>query len=124
MRASDGSRSEEVRELRVWVESYQPKHGTLFLTQPVCQASVISMTLHFNNPQLQAKVDQWVNSTGRPAEELVEDAIVGYFDELAQVRHTLDTRYDEIKSGKVKMIPGDVAYARLMDSIEARRPKA
>lgn len=84
----------------------------------------MGMTLHFNNPELQAKVDQWVNTTGRPAEELVEDAIAGYFDELAQVRHTLDTRYDDIKSGKVKMIPGDVAYAQLMDSIDARRPKA
>ena len=82
------------------------------------------MTLHFNNPDLQAKVDQWVNTTGRPAEELVEDAIAGYFDELAHVRRTLDTRYDDIKGGKVKMIPGDVAYEQLMDSIEARHPKA
>ena len=65
-----------------------------------------------------------MNTTGCPAEEPVEDAIAGYFDELAQVRDTLDTRYDDIRSGKVKMIPGDVAYARLMDSIEARRPKA
>jgi len=84
----------------------------------------MGMTLHFNNPDLQAKVDQWVNTTGRPAEELVEDAIVGYFDELAQVRHTLDARYDDIKSGRVRMIPGDLAYAQLMDSIEARRPRA
>jgi hypothetical protein len=84
----------------------------------------MGMTLHFNNPDLQAKVDQWVNTTGRPAEELVEDAIAGYFDELAQVRHTLDARYDDIKSGRVRMIPGDLAYAQLMDSIEARRPRA
>ena len=84
----------------------------------------MGMTLHLNNPELQAKVDQWVNTTGRPAEELVEDAVAGYFDELAQVRHTLDTRYDDIKGGKVRMIPGDVAYAQLMDSIEALHPKA
>jgi hypothetical protein len=84
----------------------------------------MGMTLHFNNPELQAKVDQWVNTTGRPAEELVADAVFGYFDELAQVRRTLDTRYDDIKSGKVKMIPGDMAYAQLMDSIDARQPKA
>jgi hypothetical protein len=49
---------------------------------------------------------------GRPAEEVVEDAIVGYFDEPAQVRDTLDTRYDDIKCGKVKMIPGE-AYVDL-----------
>ena len=84
----------------------------------------MGMTLHLNNPELQAKVDQWVNTTGRPAEELVEDAVAGYFGELAQVRQTLDTRYDDVKSGRVKLIPGDVAYARLMERIEARRPKA
>jgi hypothetical protein len=82
----------------------------------------MGMTLHLNNPELQAKVDQWVNITGRPTEELVENAIAGFFDELAQVRQTLDTRYDDIKCSKVKLIPGDIAYAQLMDSIEARRP--
>jgi hypothetical protein len=82
------------------------------------------MQVQFDNPELQAKVEQWMSETGRPAEELVEDAMVGYFDELAQVRQTLDSRYDDIKSGKVKLIPGDEAHARLMASIEARRSKA
>ena len=84
----------------------------------------MGMTVHFNDPELQAKVDQWVKSTGRSAEELVVDAVAGYFDELTQVRLTLDKRYDDIKGGKVKMIPGDLAYAQLMDSIEARYPTA
>ena len=83
----------------------------------------MGMALHVNNPELQTKIDQWVMETGRPADELVEDAMAGYFDELAQVRKTLDSRYDDIKSGKVKLIPGDEAYARLIESIEARRPK-
>jgi len=56
-------------------------------------------------------------------EELVEDAMAGYFEELAQVRETLDSRYDDIKSGKVKLISGEEAFARLMEGIEARRPK-
>jgi len=54
---------------------------------------------------------------------LLEDAMVGYFDELVQTRSTLDTRYDDIKSGKVKMIPGDEAFARLKERIEARKKK-
>jgi hypothetical protein len=58
------------------------------------------MALHVNNPELQAKIDQWVMETRRPANELVEDAIAGYLDELAQVRKTLDGRYDDIQSGK------------------------
>jgi hypothetical protein len=59
------------------------------------------------NPMLQAKVEQWVAQTGRPVEELVEDAMAGYFAELGQVRETLDSRYDDSKSGKVKPIPGE-----------------
>jgi hypothetical protein len=77
--------------------------------------------VHFSNPELQAKVEQWVAETGRPVEELVEDAMAGYFDELAEVRQTLDARYDDIKSGKVKLIPGDEAFARLKAKSDTRR---
>ena len=79
------------------------------------------MEVHFNNPELQAKVDRWVSDTGRPAEELLEDSLAGYFDELAQVRGTLDSRYDDIKSGKVKLIPGDEVRAKLMEHINSYR---
>ena len=37
--------------------------------------------------------------------------MAGYFDELASVREMLDKRYDELKSGKVKPIPGDEVEA-------------
>lgn len=33
----------------------------------------------------------------------------------------LDRRYDEIESGKVRLIPGVEAFARLRANIEARR---
>ena len=56
-----------------------------------------------------------------PPEELVEDVMAGYFDELAQVRETLDSRYDDIKSGKVKLIPGDEVIARLRERSAAYR---
>jgi hypothetical protein len=79
------------------------------------------MEVHFNNLELQAKVKQWMSETGRPAEELLEDAMAGYFEELSKVRQTLDSRYDDIKSGKVKLIPGDEAFARLKAKSEARR---
>jgi hypothetical protein len=58
------------------------------------------MPVQFKNPELQAKIEPWVSETGRPAEELIEDVVVGYFDEAARVRETLDSRYDEVKSGK------------------------
>jgi hypothetical protein len=54
---------------------------------------------------------------------LVQDAVAGFFDELAETREMLDSRYDEIKSGKVKLIPGEEVFARLRAKSEARRPK-
>jgi hypothetical protein len=69
------------------------------------------MTVNFNNRELETKLERWANETGRPAEELVENVMAGYFDELAQVRDTLDSRYDDIRSGKVRLIPGDEVEA-------------
>lgn len=66
----------------------------------------MGMQVRFTNPELQAKVEQWVAQTGRSADELVEDVMAGYFDELAQTRITLDSGYDDIKSGKVTLVPG------------------
>jgi hypothetical protein len=81
------------------------------------------MALHLSNPELQSKVDQWVAETGRNADELVEDLMVGYFEELAQVRETLDRRYDDISSGKVKLIDGEEARAQLKAKTQAQRDR-
>jgi hypothetical protein len=71
----------------------------------------MGMQVHLNNPDLQAKIEQWTHETGRPAEELVEDVMAGYFDEMAELHTTLDRRYDDVKSGKVKLVPGDEVEA-------------
>jgi putative addiction module component (TIGR02574 family) len=39
---------------------------------------------------------------------------------LEQVRDTLDRRYDDIRSGKVKLVPGDEVMARLRAKNAAR----
>jgi hypothetical protein len=71
------------------------------------------MTVNFRNPELATKLEQWVSETGRPAEELVEKVMAGYFDELGQIGETINSRYDDTKGGTVKLIPGDEieAYA-------------
>ena len=71
------------------------------------------MDLHLNNPELQAKLDRWVTETGRAPDELVEDAMAGYFDELARTREMLNRRYDDLKSGKVKPIDGEEFFKNL-----------
>jgi len=58
-----------------------------------------------------SQLEQWTSDTGRPAEELVEDVMAGYLDEMAQLHATLDSSYDDIKNGKVKLIPGDEVEA-------------
>ena len=84
-----------------------------------------SMDLHLNNPDLQAKLDRWVTETGRGPDELLEDAMAGYFDELTQVREMLDSHYDDLKSGRVKPISRDeiVAHFRAK-SAAARRQQS
>ena len=80
------------------------------------------MEVHFT-PDLQAKLDRLVAETGRAAAEFVQDAMAGYFDQSADVRATLDGRYDDLKSGRVKPISGDEMKARLRARSAARQAK-
>ena len=70
---------------------------------------------------MQAKLEQMARESGRPSDELVEDALIGYFDEVADTRATLDRRFDDLESGRVKLIDGQEAYRLLMEKTEARR---
>jgi hypothetical protein len=82
------------------------------------------MDVHLDNPNLEAKISQWVTETGHSADELVENALAGYLSELTEVRETLDSRYDDIESGRVKLIDGEEAFARLRQRIESRRTRS
>jgi len=70
------------------------------------------MEVHFN-PDLQAKLDKLATETGRPTGELVEDVVAGYFDELVQTREMLNSRYDDLKSGRVRPIDGEKFFESL-----------
>jgi hypothetical protein len=72
-------------------------------------------------PELQAQIEKLVIETGLPVEKLIEDALAGYVAELAQAREMLDSRYDDLKSGRVKPIDGEEAFARLKAKTEAQR---
>jgi hypothetical protein len=71
------------------------------------------MEVHLNNRDLQEKLDRWVTETGRGPDELVEDAMAGYFEELSNTRAMLDGRYDDLKSGAVKPIDGEQFFESL-----------
>jgi predicted transcriptional regulator len=76
------------------------------------------MEVHFA-PELQAKIDQLVVDSGRAPEKLLEDAIAVYIDEFAAARETLDSRYDDLKSGRVKPIDGEAFFENLRKRGEA-----
>ena len=72
-------------------------------------------------PDVQAKLELMARQSGRPSAELVEDALLGYFDEMASTREMLDHRFDDLESGRVKPIDGEEAYKLLMEKTEAQR---
>jgi predicted transcriptional regulator len=72
-------------------------------------------------PETESRLQKLAESTGRAPEDLVEDAMVGYLAELAQLQNTLDSRYDEIKSGRVQPIDGEQAFAQLRKDHQLRR---
>lgn len=76
------------------------------------------MEVHFP-AELERKLNELAAQSGRPADELVQDAVAGMFDDLAETRTMLDRRYDEIESGKVNLIPGDEVEAYFRDKREA-----
>jgi len=64
-------------------------------------------------PETESRLRELSATTGRAADELVEDAMSGYLAELAQTRTMLDSRYDEIKNHGVQPIDGEAAFAQL-----------
>jgi hypothetical protein len=72
-------------------------------------------------PYVQAKLEQMARESGRPSDELVEDAVIGYFDELAQTRELFDRRFDDLESGRVTPIDGEEAYRRLIEKTQRQR---
>jgi hypothetical protein len=64
-------------------------------------------------PETESRLQELAAKTGRAPDDLVEDAMAGYLQELAQVRETLDSRYDDLKSGSVKPLDGEEAFSRL-----------
>jgi predicted transcriptional regulator len=72
-------------------------------------------------PETESRLQELAATTGRAPDELVEDAMAGYLAELARARNMLDSRYDDIKRGRVAPIEGEDAFDRLRRKSEDRR---
>ncbi len=78
------------------------------------------MVVHLK-PETESRLQELAATTGRAPDELVEDAMAGYLAELAQVRRTLDERYDDIQGGRVQPVDGEEAFKRLRQKSENSR---
>ena len=81
------------------------------------------MEIHFR-PETESQLHDLVNKTGRAPNDLIEDAMAGYLQELTELRGTLDARYDDLKSGRVKAIDGEAAFADLRRKSQERRARS
>ena len=80
-----------------------------------------SMDVHFTS-ETEKKLQDLAAQSGRAtADELVRDVVEGYILELAQTREMLNSRYDDLKSGRVKPIPGDEVEAHFREKSAAAR---
>jgi predicted DNA-binding protein len=64
-------------------------------------------------PETESRLQELAAQTGRAPDELVEDAMAGCLQELADTRQMLDSRYDDVKSGRVKPIDGETFFESL-----------
>jgi predicted transcriptional regulator len=80
------------------------------------------MDVHFR-PETESRLQELAHKTGRAPNDLVEDAMAGYLQELGEVREMLDSRYDDLKAGRVQAVDGEKAFADLRRTSEHRRSK-
>ncbi len=74
-------------------------------------------------PELEKQLNDLATQSGRAAGDLVQDAVVGFVSEMGETREMLNARYDDIKNGKVKLIPGEEVFARLREKSVALKAK-
>ena len=64
------------------------------------------MELHLH-PEIESRIQELAAKTGRSPDDVVEDAMAGYLQELTRTRETLDRRYDDLKGGRVQPMDGE-----------------
>ena len=77
------------------------------------------MEVHFK-PETESRLNELAVKSGRATDDLLEDALAGYLEEVAEVRGMLDSRYDDIKSGRVKPIDGETFFEKLRQREDER----
>jgi hypothetical protein len=85
---------------------------TIALTVRLTALRLTDMEVHFK-PGTESRLHELASQSGRPTDDLVEDAMAAYLVEVAEVRTLLDSRYDDIKSGREKPVDGEAFFESL-----------
>jgi predicted transcriptional regulator len=56
------------------------------------------------DPDLDAQLDRMAAESGRAKNDVVQDAVAGYFGEVAQLRAELSRRLGEVEAGEVDLL--------------------
>lgn len=70
------------------------------------------MEVHLK-PDTESRLNELASKSGRPTDELVEDAMAAYLAEAAEIRAMLDSRHEEIKTHRVEPIDGEGFFENL-----------
>jgi hypothetical protein len=84
---------------------------------------LVVMEVHFA-PDVEKKLNELAAQSGRATDEVLQDALAGYFEELAATRDMLNDRYDGLKCGGVQPIDGEEAFSRLKAKTQAQRDRS
>lgn len=87
----------------------------LLLTHAECASTLRHMEVRLK-PETESILNELSSKSGRPADDIVEDAMAAYLAEVSSLRGCLDSRYDNLKSGRVTPIGGE----RFFDDLRRR----
>jgi predicted transcriptional regulator len=75
-------------------------------------------------PEIESRLQELADRSGRAPNDLVEDAMAAYLQEVAEVRENLDSRYGDLKNGRVQPIDGEKAFADLRRKSDEHRSRS
>ena len=70
------------------------------------------MEVHLKR-ETELRLHDLASKSGRPTDDLIEDAMSVYLAEVTELRSTLDGRFDDIQSGRVKSVDGEAFFEDL-----------
>ena len=72
-------------------------------------------------PDVEKQLNDLATQSGCGANDVLEDALAGYFEEVAQTHQLLNSRYEDLKSGRVKPVSREELITHFREKSDAGR---